>query len=336
MENQKADIQPKEDVVLDRTLRPRNFEEFIGQDHIKENLHIFIDAAKKRREPLEHILLYGGPGLGKTSLAHLIAQEVGGSLRTTTGPAIEKVGDLASILTNLESGDILFIDEAHRLNKLVEEILYPALENYKLNLIIGRGPSARTLELDLAPFTLIAATTRVSLLSSPLRSRFGVTFRLDYYTIQDIKKILRRSSELLTIPIEDDALNFIAQCCRFTPRVANRLLKRVRDVAQVRGQGIITPQLARDALLLFKVDSLGLEDGDRKILTTLIHKFSGGPVGLQTLAAASAEEEETILDIYEPYLIQLGFLKRTPRGRVVTRSAFEHLSITPPPTLFSA
>lgn len=336
MDRPKLETKLKEDPVLDRTLRPRNFEEFVGQDHIKKNLRIFIHAAKKRLEPLEHVLLYGGAGLGKTSLAHLIAHELGGSLRSTTGPAIERVGDLASILTNLERGDILFIDEAHRLNKLVEEILYPALENYKLNLVIGRGPSARTLELELAPFTLIAATTRVSLLSSPLRSRFGATFRLDYYTLEDIKKILRRSSQLLAIPTEEGALDYIAQCCRFTPRVANRLLKRIRDVAEVQGEGVITSQLAHDALLLFKVDSLGLEEGDRKILTTLIHKFSGGPVGLQTLAAASSEEEETILDIYEPYLIQLGFLKRTPRGRVVTRQAFEHLNLTPPPTLFNA
>lgn len=334
MQPKKVASQKKEDVEVDLALRPEKWEDFIGQDRIKENLAIFMHAAKKRGEPLEHVLLYGAPGLGKTSLAHLIAREMGGELKKTTGPAIERVGDLASILTNLERGDILFIDEAHRLNKLVEEVLYPAMESYTLSLVIGRGPSARTLELELAPFTLIAATTRMSMLSGPLRSRFGATFRIDFYTKEDVKKIVRRSAQLLRVPIEEEALERVANCSRLTPRVANRLLKRVRDFAQVRGTGTITAPLAREALDLFRVDAFGLEETDRQLLETVITKFQGGPVGLQALAAATSEEKDTILDLYEPYLLQLGFLARTPRGRVATKEAYKHLGIQPPrPTL---
>ncbi len=320
-----------EDRTLDQALRPHAFEEYIGQEKTKANLKILIEAAKKRGEPIDHLLLYGPAGLGKTTLAYIMAREIGANIRITSGPAIEKVGDLASILTNLNSGDVLFIDEAHRLNKSVEEILYPAMENRLLHIIIGKGPSARTLQLDLPPFSLIAATTRVGLLSNPLRSRFGATFRLDFYTLEDIENILRRSAGLMSLQTESDALKEIAVSSRFTPRVANRLLKRVRDYAEVKGEETITRQAAEKALALLEVDRLGLESTDRRLIETIIKKFNGGPVGLQALAAATSEELDTIEDINEPYLLQIGFLQRTPRGRVATKFAYKHLGLTPPP-----
>lgn len=313
--------------TLDLTLRPQNFEEYQGQTKIKENLKILIEAAQKRREPIEHVMICGAAGLGKTTLSHIIAKEMKVNIKVTSGPAIERVGDLGSILTNLSEGDILFIDEAHRLNKLIEEVLYPAMEDFHLDIVIGKGPSARTLQLDLPKFTLIAATTRPGLLSSPLRSRFGATFRLDFYELGDIEKILKRSSKILKIASDEEALKIIACASRSTPRVANRLLKRVRDFAQVKGDGVITKDLTQKALKMLEVDDLGLEPIDRQILKLIIEKFDGGPVGLQTLAAATNEEIDTIEDVYEPYLIQLGFIARTPRGRVATRSAYEHLGI---------
>ena len=316
-----------EDKMLDMTLRPRRWDEYIGQESLKNNLKILIDAAKKRNEPIEHVLFYGPAGLGKTSLAYLVSKEINTNMRVTSGPAIERVGDLASVLTNLTAGDILFIDEAHRLNKLIEEVLYPAMESRTLDIILGKGPSARTIQLELPPFTLIAATTRIGLLSGPLRSRFGATFRLDYYTPQDIQKIIERSAKLLGVNIEKDAALAIAKSSRATPRVANRLLKRVRDYAQVNGEGKINRELVRTALGLLQIDELGLEPTDRKILKIIIEKFQGGPVGLQTLAAAASEEIDTIEEIYEPYLMQLGFIERTPRGRLATRFAYEHLGL---------
>lgn len=320
----------KEDASLDAALRPQKWDDYIGQDRIKDNLRILIRAAKKRGEPIEHVLLYGPAGLGKTTLAHLIAREMNTNIRVTSGPAIERVGDLASILTNLMPGDILFIDEAHRLNKLIEEILYPAMETRTLDIIIGKGPSARTIQLELPPFTLIAATTRIGLLSSPLRSRFGVTARLDFYREDEIREILKRSARLLNIQSENKALEIIARSSRFTPRVANRLLKRVRDYAEVHGNGTITTADAASALQLLEIDALGLEPTDRRILETIIHKFNGGPVGLQTLAAAAAEEEDTIEEVYEPYLMQIGFLERTPRGRAATAASYQHLGVMLP------
>lgn len=319
-----------EDRTLDQALRPKNWDEYIGQEKVKVNLRILIEAAKKRGEPIDHLLLYGPAGLGKTTLAYIIAREMKTNIKITSGPAVEKVGDLASILTNLNAGDILFIDEAHRLNKMVEEVLYPAMENRILHIIIGKGPSARTLQLDLPPFTLIAATTRVALLSNPLRSRFGATFRLDFYNQGDIEKIIARSAELLGIGCDTDALEFIAKSSRFTPRVANRLLKRVRDYAEVEGEGRIDQATAQKALNLLEVDHLGLEPTDRRLIEAVIAKFNGGPVGIQALAAATSEEPETIEDIYEPYLMQLGFLQRTPRGRIATRMAYEHLGLNLP------
>lgn len=316
----------EDDRSLDQTLRPKNWEEYIGQELIKKNLKILIQAAQERGEPVEHLLFYGPPGLGKTTLAHLISRELNAQVKVTSGPAIEKVGDLASILTNLSAGDILFIDEAHRLNKLIEEILYPALESRSLDIVIGKGPSARTIQLELPPFTLIAATTRIALLSSPLRSRFsGGTFRLDFYTENEIKKIIDRSARILGIKVEEGAVAEIAKRSRFTPRVANRLLKRCRDFAQVEKSNAITGELALKALDLLEIDPVGLESTDRMILEAIISKFGGGPVGLQTLAAATSEEKETIEEVYEPYLMQSGFLERTPRGRVATRRAYEHL-----------
>ncbi len=321
--------QEKEDRSLDSALRPQKWSEYIGQKRIKDNLAILINAAKKRGEPIEHVLLYGPAGLGKTTLAHLIAREMNTNIRVTSGPAIERVGDLASILTNLMPYDILFIDEAHRLNKLVEEILYPAMETRTLDIIIGKGPSARTIQIELPPFTLISATTRVGLISSPLRSRFGVTFRLDFYTENEISEILHRSSSLLNVKIDDKALRTIAEASRYTPRVANRLLKRVRDYAEIHSGGLATEKEAIAALHLLEIDSIGLEPADRRILETIVNKFGGGPVGLQALAAASSEEEDTIEEVYEPYLMQLGFIERTPRGRVVTALGCEHLGLVP-------
>jgi len=316
-----------EDKALDASLRPQSWEEYIGQGKVKENLKIFLKAAKKRGEPIEHVLLYGPAGLGKSSLAQIIAHEMEGNFRITSGPAIEKAGDLGSILTNLSEGDILFIDEAHRLNKTIEEILYPAMEDYKLDIIIGKGPSARILELKLPRFTLIAATTRIGLLSSPFRSRFGNTYKLQFYDHDDIKEILLRSASLLKTKIDPEGLTMVANSARKTPRVANRLLKRVRDYAEVKGEGIITKDIAEEALGMLEVDELGLEATDRKILDILINKFQGRPVGVKTLAASTAEEEDTIESVYEPYLLQIGFIERTPRGRVATKAAYDHLGI---------
>lgn len=319
-----------EDQTLDKTLRPNKFEEYFGQEKIKKNLKILLQAAKQRSEAIEHVLLYGGSGLGKTTLAHIIANELNSNIKITSGPAIEKIGDLASILTNLEKGDILFIDEAHRLNKLIEEYLYPAMEEFKLDIIIGKGPSAKSIQLELPPFTLIAATTRISLLSSPLRNRFGATYHLDFYEVEDIENILKRSSKILNIEAEEEGIKEIAKRARRTPRVANRLLKRVRDFAQVHGNGKISKKNAEEALAMLEIDDLGLEPVDRLIIQTIIEKFNGGPVGVETLAAATSEERDTICDIYEPYLMQVGFLARTPQGRVATNAAYKHLGLKSP------
>ena len=321
----------KEDKVLDQTLRPQKWDEYIGQEPIKNNLKILLKAALERNETPEHLLFYGPAGLGKTTLAHLIAKELNAQMKITSGPAIERVGDLASILTNLSPGDLLFIDEAHRLNKLIEEILYPAMESGSLDIIIGKGPSARTIQLDLPPFTLIAATTRIAMLSSPLRSRFsGGTFRLEFYNEDEIKKIIQRSAKILGVEIGSEAAAEIAKRSRFTPRIANHLLKRCRDYAQVNKKEPMDLETAKKALGLLEIDHVGLNAHDRRILEILIDKFGGGPVGLQTLAAASSEEMETIEEVCEPYLIQLGFLERTPRGRVATPRAYEHLGKKPP------
>jgi Holliday junction DNA helicase RuvB len=315
------------DQVLDQTLRPQVFQEYIGQEKIKKNLKIVIGAAKKRNEPVEHLLLHGPSGLGKTTLAHLVAKELGTDLKITSGTALEKAGDVGSILTGLNDGDVLFIDEVHRLNKFVEEVIYPAMENFKLDIIIGKGNAAKTLQIDLPHFTLIAATTKISLLSAPFRSRFGVNFRLDYYTNKDIEKILERSARILKVPINADAISTIATSSRFTPRIANRLLKRVRDYAQVSEIEKIEPFVANKALDMLDIDKYGLDETDRKILLTIASKFGGGPVGLKSIAAALSEEESTIEDVYEPYLIQTGFLARTNKGRVITDAGLGHLGI---------
>lgn len=331
--SRKMDISPKKQGEdLDFTLRPKDFDSFIGQEKIKKNLHISIEAAKKRKEPLDHVLLYGPAGLGKTTLANIVANVTQSTIKTTTGPAIEKVGDLASILTNLENGDILFIDEAHRLNKAVEEVLYPAMEDYVLDIIIGKGPSARTLRLELPKFTLVCATTRIGLLTSPFRGRFGNIYCLEFYSVEDIKKILSRSSKILGVKADEASLDIIAQCSRQTPRVANRIIKRVRDYAQVYGQGDLTKNITQEALETLEIDKVGLEPADRRLLTVIIEKFGGGPVGIESLAAAISEEPDTITDIYEPFLMQLGFLERTPRGRTVTPAAYDHLGIDTPPS----
>lgn len=320
-----------EDKTWDLTLRPQTLADYIGQEQVKQNLEIFLQAAKQRNEPIEHVLIYGPPGLGKTTLAYIIAKEMGVGIKTTSGPAITKAGDLAAILTNMQAGDILFIDEIHRLNKVIEEILYPAMEDCAIDLVLGKGPSAQTLRLELPRFTIIGATTRYNLLSSPLRDRFGVTFRLDFYRKNEIAEIVRRSAKLLALNLQDEAALEISRRSRATPRVANRILKRVRDFSQVKGDGgVITQTQTRQALDMLGVDEAGLEELDRQLLSTLIEKFSGGPVGLGTLAAAMQEEAGTIEEIYEPYLMQLGFLARTPRGRVVTERGYEHMGMPAP------
>lgn len=313
------------DNALDLTLRPKFLDEFIGQEKLKANLDITIKAARGRQEPIEHVLLYGPPGLGKTTLAHLIAREMDSNIRVTTGPAIEKSGDLAAILSNLEAGDVLFIDEIHRLNKTIEEILYPAMEDYALDIIIGKGPSARTVRIDLPRFTLIGATTKVSFLSAPLRDRFGVHHHLNFYETNEIEKIVSRSSGILGMDIAPAAATEIAARARRTPRIANRLLKRARDYAEVQGDGVLNEELCRKAFAIMEIDELGLDWVDRQILETIIDKFNGGPVGLNTIAASTGEEMETVEDVYEPYLMQLGFIDRSPRGRIATDRAYEHL-----------
>jgi len=319
-----------EDAALDVNLRPLRLTEYVGQKKIKDNLKIFLQAAKKRKQPLEHVLLHGAPGLGKTTLAHILAKEMGVPIRVTSGPAIERPGDLAAILSNLEPGGILFIDEIHRLNRIIEEVLYPAMEDFQLDIVIGKGPSARTVRLDLPHFTLVGATTRLSLISSPLRDRFGSTYRLDFYEPDELVEILHRSARILKTKMDEPAAKEIADRARRTPRVANRLLKRVRDYAEVKSDGAVTKKLAVDALTALDIDPLGLDPVDRKILQFIIEKFQGGPVGLNTIAAAVAEEMDTIEDIYEPFLLQIGFLSRTPRGRMATTAAYQHLGFPAP------
>lgn len=322
-----------EDKNFDATLRPTRWEDYVGQEKIKENLHLIMRAAKQRKESCDHILFYGQAGLGKTTLAYLLGKEIGVNIRSTSGPALEKAGDIAAILSNLEPYEILFIDEAHRLNKLVEEIMYPALESRKLHLIIGKGPSARTLTLDLPPFTVIAATTRASLISSPLRSRFGATFRLDYYKPEDIEKIIKRSAEILNVKIEAEATTSLARASRFTPRVANRLLKRARDYAQVYKKNQIDSEVVQKTLAMLDVDQLGLEQADRNLLEIIIKRFNGGPVGIKALSAALNEDPGTIEEVYEPFIMSLGFLERTQLGRVATAAAYRHLKISLKPSL---
>ncbi len=321
-----------EDERLEGSLRPRTLGEYIGQEAIKQNLQIAIEAAKQRGDVLDHLLFCGPPGLGKTSLSHIIAREMDVHIHATTGPVIERPGDLAAILTNLESGDVLFIDEIHRLNHVVEELLYPAMEDFQLDLVVGQGPSARTVKLDLKRFTLVGATTRAGLLTSPLRDRFGSTFRLDFYQVAELERIIRRSAAILHLVIDASGTSEIARRSRGTPRIANRLLRRVRDFAQVKTNGEVTRAVACDALALLEVDDAGFDKMDRAILLTIIEKFNGGPVGVETIAAAIGEEKSTIEDVYEPYLLQEGFLQRTPRGRMATIQAYRHLGIARPPS----
>jgi Holliday junction DNA helicase RuvB len=318
------------ELELERTLRPRSLTAFVGQPVLREQLQIFIEAAKSRGEPLDHVLLAGPPGLGKTTLANIIAVEMEVSIVTTSGPALERKADMAAILTHLQEGDVLFIDEIHRLNRSIEEILYPAMEDFEIDIVIGQGPSARTIRLDLPRFTLIGATTRTGLITTPLRDRFGFSHRLDYYSVDDLARIVERSAQILEVGIDEQGAREIALRSRGTPRIANRLLRRVRDYAQVRHSGNITADIALEALRLFEVDDEGLDRVDREILTLIMHKFDGGPVGLSTLAVAIGEEADTIEDVYEPFLLQRGFLMRTPRGRVLTRLGYEHCGGTPP------
>jgi holliday junction DNA helicase RuvB len=322
----------KEDAVVEVTLRPKDFKSYIGQATAKKNLQLAIKAAKKRQEPIDHVLLYGAPGLGKTTLAGVIAHEMGNDLKVTSGPAVERAGDLASLLTNLSDGDILFIDEIHRLPRTVEEVLYPAMEDFRLDIMLGKGPSARSLRLDLPKFTIIGATTRVGSLSAPLRDRFGMVHRLQFYNQDEILNILERSSQILGLKLEPEAAKLIASRARLTPRVANRLLRRVRDMAEVEGDGTISVEIAKKALNLLEIDELGLDDGDRSLLSAIIKNHNGGPVGVETLSALVSEERNTIEDVYEPYLMQIGLLERTPRGRKVTMKAYKHLSFEPPKT----
>jgi len=316
--------QNDDDVQLDRSLRPTRFEDFVGQERIKDNLSVFIQAAKARGEALDHVLFCGPPGLGKTTLANIIAHELGVSIKSTSGPVLERAGDLAAILTNLQPGDVLFIDEIHRLNRVVEEILYPAMEDFQLDIIIGQGPSARSIKLDIPRFTLVGATTRTGLLTSPLRDRFGVIDRLNFYATGELQKIVKRSSGLLDIAIDQDAALEIARRSRGTPRIANRLLRRIRDFAQVAGSGSVTRDAVVSSMKRLEVDEKGFDEMDRRLLLTIVQKFDGGPVGLETLAAALGEEKDTLEDVYEPYLIQEGFLDRTPRGRLATKLCFEY------------
>jgi holliday junction DNA helicase RuvB len=316
--------------VIETTLRPKKWTDYIGQERVKKNVKVMIDAAKKRKESPDHILFYGPAGLGKTTLAHLIAQESNANIRVTSGPVIEKAGDLVALLTSLSEGDFLFIDEIHRLSHLVEEYLYSAMEDFKLNLILGKGPMAKNIDIDIAHFTLVGATTRLDLISSPLRSRFGAIFQLNFYDLPEIEEIIKRSSKILNVDIEEDAIKEISKRSRCTPRIANKFLKRVRDFAEIEGQGKITRSISNKALDFLEIDKLGLEPGDRKILEAIIKKFNGGPAGLQALSASTSEEKNSILDIYEPYLIQLGLIKRTTQGRMATKLAYEHLGFPLP------
>ena len=326
------DPEPKPGDRLDHALRPKRLVDMIGQDQIKENLQILIEAAQQRKEPLDHVMFYGPPGLGKTTLAHILANEMGVNIKITAGPAIERAGDLAAILTNLRAGDVLFVDEIHRLGRMVEEVLYPAMEDYALDIVIGKGPSARSIRLKLPRFTVIGATTRLALVTAPLRARFGAIYRLDFYELDAMEKIIRRAVSELNVEAETEGISEIAKRTRGTPRVALRLLRRVRDYAQVRAEGIITETVAQQALDLLNVDSIGLDEMDRKVLGAIIEKYSGGPVGLATIAASISEEQDTIMDVVEPYLLQLGFLERTSQGRVATSAAFLHLGFDPPET----
>jgi Holliday junction DNA helicase RuvB len=321
------DPQAKPDDRVDNALRPQKLDDIIGQEQVKENLSILIDAARQRQEALDHVLFYGPPGLGKTTLAHVLANEMGVNIKITSGPVIERAGDLAAILTNLRAGDVLFIDEVHRLGRAVEEVLYPAMEDFALDIVIGKGPSARSIRLKLPHFTIVGATTRLALVTAPLRARFGAVYRLDYYDIEAMRAIVTRAAGMLNVPCEAGGVEEVAHRARGTPRVALRLLRRVRDYAQVRAEGIVTRQVAKEALDLLQVDKLGLDDVDRRVLRTIIEKYSGGPVGLNTIAASISEESDTIMDVVEPYLLQLGFLDRTPQGRVATKSAYEHLGL---------